>query len=34
MIRYGKKVLQTFDTDAEDEFFENCFQPTTPPDAA
>jgi hypothetical protein len=33
-IRYGKKVLRTFDVDAKGEFLENFFQPTTPSDAA
>jgi hypothetical protein len=33
-IRYGKKVLRTFDVDAKGEFSENFFQPTTPSDAA
>jgi hypothetical protein len=33
-LRYGKKVLRTFDVDAKGEFLENFFQPTTPSDAA
>jgi hypothetical protein len=33
-VRYGKKVLRTFDVDAKGEFSENFFQPTTPSDAA
>jgi hypothetical protein len=33
-VRYGKKVLRTFDVDAKGEFSENFFQPTTSSDAA